>query len=617
MAENTQDGTNPIYSLVRRLENNFINGNNLTSKYVEQSPYEDINRIIAYLSSKHISGSTDSKGREKPFFNVTIASRNITFRATDLDRKNIKIKATKIKEVLGAFIASIFLQNWMKKFDFGRFLNSWGLTQAGFNEAVVKFVEQDGELYSSVIPWDRIIFDSIDFANNPKIEKLEFTPSQLRQKTSYNQEIVSNLIDTLESRKTIGRNNKDSNKSDYVTLYEIHGNLPLSYLTGKDKDLKTYTQQMHVISFVAGKGKGEYDDFTLYCGKEEKDPYMLTSLMPEVDGSVQFNGTVKNLFDTQWMINHSTKQAKDLLDISSMVFYQTSDANLVAQNALDALMNGDILIHAPNQPLTQVQTNSNSIVSIQTYMNQWRVLGQEITSTPDIMMGNNMPSGTAYRQAAIIQQESHSNFEIMTENKGIDVEKMLRTYIIPFLKKKLKNKDEIVAELDEVGIKKIDSMYINTEASNRTNKSLIEKALNGEMVNPEMQSNIMQKNISDVKSELSQQGDKRFLVPSEISDKTWNDIFKDLEWEVECEITGESSDKQTILTTLSELMGTIAKNPAVLQDPTAKMLFNKILTESNIVSPLEIQEQQTQQLPTQGGVGGNQIPEVIQKQNGL
>lgn len=46
--------------------------------------------------------------------------------------------------------------------------------------------------------------------------------------------------------------------------------MPLSYLTGKEKDENEYVQQMHVISYVAGKEKGKYDDFCLIKGKEEK-----------------------------------------------------------------------------------------------------------------------------------------------------------------------------------------------------------------------------------------------------------------------------------------------------------------------------------------------------------
>jgi hypothetical protein len=33
---------------------------------------ENINKIDAYINSRHVSGKTDSMGREKPFFNIVI-----------------------------------------------------------------------------------------------------------------------------------------------------------------------------------------------------------------------------------------------------------------------------------------------------------------------------------------------------------------------------------------------------------------------------------------------------------------------------------------------------------------------------------------------------------------
>ena len=69
--------------------------------------YEDLERIEAYLNSKHISGDTDSMGRPKPFFNIVTAAVSIGYRATDIDRKNISVRATKMGQTAIAFIATI------------------------------------------------------------------------------------------------------------------------------------------------------------------------------------------------------------------------------------------------------------------------------------------------------------------------------------------------------------------------------------------------------------------------------------------------------------------------------------------------------------------------------
>ena len=86
---------NNLGALVRDLEQNFISGTTKISKHVDVSLNENIERIEAYLNSKHTTGEYDSMGREKPFFNIVRAAVNVWFRATDIDRKDIMIKPTK------------------------------------------------------------------------------------------------------------------------------------------------------------------------------------------------------------------------------------------------------------------------------------------------------------------------------------------------------------------------------------------------------------------------------------------------------------------------------------------------------------------------------------------
>lgn len=437
---------NNVASLVRQLETDYISGNTTISKYVDFSLSENIDTIEAYLNSKHISGSTDALGREKPFFNIVIAAANIWFRATDLDRKNIKVKATKSSDIFPAFLATVHLQEWMRKENFGSFLNEWGRVLSRYGSAVVKFVEADGELHSMVVPWNRLIVDPIDFDNDVVIEVLELTPAQIKKRKGYDKEMVKKLIEAESVRETLGKQKKDT-KGSFIRLYEVHGEMPLSYLTGKDSDQYTYVQQMHVISYVESKEKGKFDDFTLVKGREEKHPYMITHLIKE-DGRVMGRGAVENLFESQWMMNHTTKQIKDQLDLASKLIFQTSDGNFVGQNALNSIETGDILVHAANQPLTQVANSSHDITSLQNFGSQWKSLASEINGISESMLGNAAPSGTAWRQVEALLQESHSLFELMTENKALHLEDMLTTYIIPFIKKKIDTSKEISATLE-------------------------------------------------------------------------------------------------------------------------------------------------------------------------
>lgn len=572
-----------ICELVRNQESNFINGSGTTmSKYVVTDLYEDASKIYAYLESKHITGETDSKGREKPFFNIVTAARNVYYRATDIDRKNIEIKPSSAEETIPAFLATVHLQNWMRKENFGAFLNDWGMDLAAFNSVVVKFVETEGELKSLVVPWSRLIVDPINFADNVKIETLELTEAQLYQKKGYDKEMVDALCEKLQERELLDRTKQDQ-RGNYIKLYEIHGNLPLSYLTGKDKDRDTFAQQMHIVSFVASKGRGNYDDFTLFKGLEADDPYMLTSLLPATDGSVSLNGSVKNLFEAQWMLNHSVKNIKDHLDLASKLIFQTSDANFVGRNVLNSIENGDIMIHAINQPLTQANNTSHDITAHESFSQMWKSLSSEINGVSESMLGNTPPSGTAWRQVNALLQESHSLFDLMTENKALYIEQMLREKVIPFLKKKMNTSDEIAATLEGHNITKIDSMFVPQEAIRQFNQEAVKQVIDGGVPSPYQPDIAQQK----VKAQLAPLGNQRFFKPSDIPTATWKSVFKDLEWEVEIDITGESTDKNTVLTTLSTALQAVA-NPMYVGNPQAQLVVSKILGATGVISPLEI-----------------------------
>jgi hypothetical protein len=292
------------------------------------------------------------------------------------------------------------------------------------------------------------------------------------------------------------------------------------------------------------------------------------------------------------MINHSVKAIKDQLDLSSKIIFQTSDPNFVGQNVLSAVEEGQILIHKKDEPLTHLANNANDITSLQSFGQQWQILSQSITSTPDITRGENMPSGTAYRQAAIVQGESQANFVMMTQNKGLALEQMMRKFIIPFLKKKMDTSKELATVLETNDITKIDSVYIPNEATKRFNSKVIKAILDtpvGENIDTSKFPNL-DNEMSGVKNELSALGNQRFFKPSDIPDRTWKEVFKDLEWDLEVEITPENTDKQAILETLSNIFNTIAdpNKQQILQTPEGKLLFNKILSESYAVSPMEL-----------------------------
>lgn len=597
--------------IIRKQENDYNNSDTQISEHVRFSPKENIDKIEAYLNSKHISGDKDSLGRDKPFFNIVTAASNVWYRATDIDRANIRIKATKSSSHTTAMLANAKSREWMRKANFGVWLNDWGLTLARYGSAVSKFVEQDGKLVATVVPWNRLIVDAIDFYGNPVIEKHYYTPAQLRKNKLFDQEQVESLIENaLQSRETIG-GDKSDNKANYIEVYELHGEFSKELLTGNEADRETYVQQVHICSFIETmkNGKSEYLDYTLYKGKE-KNPYHITHLIKQ-DGRVMSIGAVEHLFEAQWMVNHNEKAIKDQLELASKMVFQTSDPAYQGKNTGD-LDNGTILYHEPNQPLTQLANTSHDIQSLQSAKIDWQNLAAEISSTPDAIRGVTPPSGTALGTVQITASQGLSLFELMTENKGLALEEIWREFVIPNIKKQLDTKEEIVATLDNMSIKQIDSLYIPNEAKRRFNKMAVEKVIQAletddmSLVPSPYDPRTAEREVS---GELKNLGNNRYFAPDELSEKTWKEIFDGFEWDIEVEVTNEQSDKQAVLANLNDTLGKLAQLGDI---ENARLVLAKILEETDIFSPMELtmaEQSPAPQAPTNMGASAPVAPE--------
>lgn len=606
-----------VCDIIRRAETNYLQGNVALGKYVNWSMHDTIERVDAYLNSKHISGETDSLGRDKPFFNIVTAATNIWWRATEVDRKDIRFVPTESSAVVLAFVANVILQKWMEDNRFGLFLKQWGRSLSRYGSSIPKFVEKEGKLIPSITPWNRFIADPVQFDALPRIEKFYLTPAQLRKMPEYDADTVDALINARNGRKTLDKQKKDI-MNDFVELYEVHGEMDTRLLKKNpdmnldEKDVQ-YSQQMHIVSFVQGASQDEWEDFTLYKGREAKDPYMITHLIEE-DGRTLAIGAVEYLFDAQWMANHTVKNMKDTLDMASRLIFQTADTHFVGRNVLTAIETGDILIHGDNQPLEMVQNNKPDIEALQNFGNMWNSMAQELTSTPEALRGVATPR-SPYALQSLLTQQANSLFEVMTENKGIAIEEMMKRFVIPFIKKQLKNTKEVVAILDDAGIQEIDAMYVPREAIKQYNKksadavfanadAIIKGGAKTDLTKLQpVQPFDSSQEEPNVKKNLAPLGNKRFFSPDETSKKTWAQIFSDFEWNsVKVEVTNENHDAQQAMQTLTMVLQTIAQNPAILQDPNAKMVFSAILNETGVISPLQLSTatMQQQQTPQRG-----------------
>lgn len=566
--------------LVKEAEQNDLNGETTLSKYVTQNMREDINKTEAYYNSQFTHGNKDADGREKPFKNICYPAVNIWYRATDIDAKDLKIIAKNDKQVIPALLATIKLREWMNKVNFGQFLNEWGHVLAKHGSAVIEIVKASKELSIRCLDWNNIIVDAIDFDGNIKIKRLWLSPAQLRKNKLYNKEKVKELLDNLQSRETSDGTKKD-NKAGYVEVFEVHGELPKSFLTDNEKDEEEYVTQMHVICLQGKKDSKDFNEYSLFKGPEKKEPMMNTHLV-KVEGQSYVGGAVKNLFQTQWMINDSEKMIRDHLLIASKVVFQGSDGTMEGANFFSEVDNGQYLLHKPNEPMTRVQ-NTPDIEAMRASRNDWIQHGNTSNGIADAMISQ-ANSGTAWRQTQAELTEAHSLFELMVETKGLYLKQMFKDYLLEYFIEQLDNNDPIAGFLTPEELKNIDSRYLPNETIRRVNDKKKQTILGGNAYNTSMEAQHMAEAGQAISSELS--GNQRFIYPSK---KTWKEEFKDLDWDnLELDVTGESENTTEKMATLNTALMFLASKQGQPLSEDEQVVFSELMKASGSLSPLKL-----------------------------
>jgi hypothetical protein len=119
----------------------------------EFSQYETLNLIELYHNSKFSTGSKDSLGGEKPFYNICKFRVNVATRATDLDTKEVHIQSDRAgsEAYTQSFLLSLKNPNWMKDANLAGFLKQMGHTRAKYGHLLIKKIERERELALQVM----------------------------------------------------------------------------------------------------------------------------------------------------------------------------------------------------------------------------------------------------------------------------------------------------------------------------------------------------------------------------------------------------------------------------------------------------------------------------------
>jgi hypothetical protein len=528
-----------IFSFVREQRDSYKQRDITIVSGLDYNQYKTLVRTELYYNSQFETGPKDSLGRDKPFYNIVKSRVNLATRATDIDVKDIQVESTVSDDYARSFVFRKKVAQWMKDKGFARLLNQMGKTRNKYGGVLVKKTEIDGELDIQVVPWKDVVTDQTDIMKGVIIERHFYTPSELKAMDG-KWENVDKAIRTAEDDKD-DENEHDEKETpgNYVEVYEIHGDLPVAYLKiadgkdPKDDDWFIFQKQVHIVAGVDNIG---YDDvqkliengINLFWGREKKSPYKYLA-WDEIPGRALGIGVIEDSFEAQVWTNDAKLKERDLMELASKLLFWTDDAKF-AKNVTTDAETGEVLRVTTGKQVQQLNTISGTIPQFQNLIQSWKDQADRATSTFEANTGENLPSGTPYRLAAIQNQEANSHFVYRLEEMGTFIEEMFNDWIVPYFEKKFRDPHIVAAEFSQDELNKIDETYIESALK----EEILKKRQEGILILD------IEQERQRLKQQMMQTKEHRFL-------KVPKDYYKNLNAKIRVVITNEQRNKAVYL----------------------------------------------------------------------
>lgn len=579
-----------IYDYIKSEEANYLLPTPINDSW-EWSMKDHVKLSVLYKNGQFSTG----KDENKPFKNITRPILNLQYRAEGFDVKDIVLYVDDSKEYYKSFLVKKFHDDrWVRQNGIDSFIDEVVENYVDFGGCLVKNVNS---VRPEVVPLQSIAFcDQTDILSGPIGIRLNYSPDQLKEMEAVGWGNTANGADvTIDELIVLAKDSKrlDANGREiktpgkYIELFEVHGNMPETFLK-EDGDDKKYINQMHIVGFY-NREDGQKQGITLFKGKEKKSIFKLV-LRDKIYGRALGYGGAEELFEPQVWVNYDIIRIKNMLDAAAKVIYQTSDTAFANRNKISDLDNEEVLVHAEGQPLTQINTTPVNIQLFEKSVAEWEAHAQQLGSANDSIMGVNPNAGTPFALQELVTQESHSLHEYRKGKLASFIEEIYRDWVIPYISKEIAKGTEFLSDLDFEEMQYIADRFVETAAGNL----IKEKILNGEAIDPSQ----VDEYKKAVREDFMKGGSKKFLT-------ILADEMSEANIDIKVNVAGKQKDLASKVQKLGNIFRQVLASPQILQNPAMAKLFNEII-ESSGLSPIDFNgfsmpepTPQTPQMPPQ------------------
>jgi len=584
------------------------------------SQYQTIKKIHKYYNGQYNDGNYETINgitRKKVFKTIGKRRATIASKQIDIDTKDFLLISENYATEWNVFLLEKELKAWMTKEKFGKILNQIADELPVYGSVVLRKTKEGAELVDLRYFFCEQSADNLK-KSRYKIIKHFMTPEELRKMDAW--EHTDKAIEkfaqaSFKSYEDSGQLNIQHGTS-YVEVYERFAEVPRSYFendgclygmeatanldrrtTQGKRQAKAYADADH--DFVYGRficaGVDTPTSGTTVQPQmpNPNNPYYAPGLIlfseeldPEDDPfkEVHFRktrgrwlgiGIIEDTFEDQRMVNKVSDQEDKASELASLILFQTA-TDMVAKNILTDVDNGEILKSV--QPINRLDNTNKSLGEMQTLSQAWETHADRETFSADLLGGEQTPATATL--GAVNQQTAMSSgvYDYKKENFGLFLSDFIKDLVFPDVEKKIMMPHVFRFSGDMVEMAKLRERVVD---------GYIREQVFATGYVPNQQEYMQMK--QDYIQKFQKEGNRLWIDVEK-------DFFKNLDYELSLEITGESKNVQTWLNNVSAVLKMMQSNPLALENPLTKRLIFKMLSAMGIsTSELENMESEITQ----------------------
>ena len=571
------------------------------TKYAQSVEIEDgwswnmpdhLRRSFLYLNS-HFEEQNENR-ELRPFKNIVLPILNIQFRTEGFDVKDIELYVDNSDEYFKSLLVRKYHIKWALEKDIDTFIDEFVESYAGYGGALIRKTKG---ARPNVVKLRTLAFcNQHDLMNNPFAIFHQMSFSELRDavdKLGWGNEGSDIDIETL-----IELVKKE--KKDVVEIFEVHGNLPVEFLSDEDAsgESKMDVPQIQVVAEYMSES-GQKAGVTLFRKKMPKSPFKFIK-RDDVENRALGRGGVEELFEAQTWTNWDEIKIREMMNGAAKTILWSDDPGMKSRNNLNDLDNNEILNVLEGKTIQQLDTQPRNLQVFNQSVDRFWEHSQKIGAASDTLIGEKPSAGTPFKLFEAQQIEDKSLHTYRQGKLAVFMDEIYRDWILPFFQIEVVKEQNFMQELSademEVVVEKVITKKVNA-----FKKQMI-------LSMQEIDDDIVALYDDKVRQDVVKQGSKRFF-------KILKDEMKGLPISVMTNIAGKQKNLNAMTDKIVNVLRQYLATPELRDDPDMAKLINIIL-ESSGLDPLTIGPKPKQLAPPAlaPGVSTGNPPLAIEEQ---